>query len=575
MKTQRPSRRATRSALSWIRAVSRRHWPKIALLTVIQTLLSGLGVSYAWLLREMVDHAVGAGKDLDGFRRAAIGLVGLIVLTIGLRAISRYLTELTNASVENSFRRRLFSTLLEREYAAVARVHTGEWMHRLSSDVTVVTEGVCSILPEAVGTLVRLVAAVAVLVYLIPQVMMILLPASAAVILLTLTFRRKLKALHKTIQEAYGRLRVFMLDHLSGLMIVHSFTREEASLRGADERMEEHKKARMRRNFYSNAGNTVFGLIMRGTSVIGAIYCGWRIFNGTMSYGTLTAVMQLIGQVQSPVSNVTRYFPKYYAMLASAERLMEAEAFAPDALRPRIPKEEIRRRYADGLRAMTLRDVSFTYPSRGENEWQQETRVLEHLDLTIGKGEFVAVTGESGCGKSTLLKVLMSLYPLDAGERYLELEGESGAQKEVLDSAWRGLFAYVPQGNQLLSGTIREVVAFGDEEKMADDGALWRALTVACADEFVEKLEKGLDTPLGERGSGLSEGQIQRLAIARAIASDHPVLLLDEATSSLDEATEARLLHNLRSMTDRTVVIVTHRPAALTVCDRQIQMGTV
>ena len=141
-----------------------------------------------------------------------------------------------------------------------------------------------------------------------------------------------------------------------------------------------------------------------------------------------------------------------------------------------------------------------------------------------------------------------------------------------LTAAWRGLFAYVPQGNQLMSGTIREVVAFGDPDAMQQEGRLAQALKIACADEFVMTLEHGVDTRLGERGAGLSEGQMQRISIARAIFSDRPILILDEATSSLDEATEQQLLTNLRQMTDKTVLIITHRPAALKICDRNIDM---
>lgn len=195
--------------------------------------------------------------------------------------------------------------------------------------------------------------------------------------------------------------------------------------------------------------------------------------------------------------------------------------------------------------------------------------VLSHLDIEIKKGEYVAFTGHSGCGKSTVLKLLMCLYPLDEGQAYLRTQ--QGAQP--LTSRWRGLFAYVPQGNQLLSGTIREIIAFGDKRKMQEEERLKRALRIACAEEFVEKLEQGLDTLLGERGAGISEGQMQRIAIARAIFSDHPILLLDEATSSLDEEVEARLLANLREMTDKTVVIVTHRRAALSICDKSIDFG--
>ena len=163
----------------------------------------------------------------------------------------------------------------------------------------------------------------------------------------------------------------------------------------------------------------------------------------------------------------------------------------------------------------------------------------------------------------------MSLYPLDGGQCYLETR----RGREALDASWRGLFAYVPQGNELMSGSIREIVAFGDEEGMRQEEKLWSALRVACAEDFIAALDKGLDARLGEGGAGLSEGQMQRIAIARAIFSQRPILLLDEATSSLDAETEKQVLENLRQMTDETVVIVTHRPAALAICDKRIELA--
>ena len=193
--------------------------------------------------------------------------------------------------------------------------------------------------------------------------------------------------------------------------------------------------------------------------------------------------------------------------------------------------------------------------------------VLKNVDLEIEKGQCVAFTGHSGSGKSTVLKLLMSLYPLDSGERYLKTADE---QKETLDARYTRLFAYVPQGNHLMKGSIREMVAFSDKEKMKDERELRQALEIACATEFVDTLPDGMDTMLGERGSGLSEGQMQRIAIARAVFSGNPILVLDEASSALDEATERKLIHNLRDMTDKTVLLVTHRPTMLEMCNRQI-----
>ena len=180
----------------------------------------------------------------------------------------------------------------------------------------------------------------------------------------------------------------------------------------------------------------------------------------------------------------------------------------------------------------------------------------------------VAIDGPSGAGKSTAMKLLLSLYQPESGEIFVTCDDGT---TRPLDAALRSLFAYVPQGNLLLSGTVREAVCFACRDSAPDDAAVMRAISAACADDFISTLPDGLDTVLGEGGSGLSEGQQQRLSIARAILSGRPILLLDEATSALDAATEERLLNNLRSMTDRTVIIITHRPAARKICDQEIR----
>jgi ATP-binding cassette subfamily B protein len=289
-----------------------------------------------------------------------------------------------------------------------------------------------------------------------------------------------------------------------------------------------------------------------------------------MNYGTFTAVITLVGRIQGPITSMSGYIPRWYAMQASAERLMEAESFAEDCARGKRSREEVLDFYNSSFAGLSLKDASFTYKQTGEqDEGRERSVVIRGADLDVDKRDILAITGPSGCGKSTLLKILMSFYPLDSGERLIKTnEGTI-----PLDSSWRGLFAYVPQGNQLMSGSIREVLTFGD--RSVPDADIASALDIACASDFIAELPEGLETMLGERGAGLSEGQIQRLAIARAILSGQPVLLLDEATSSLDEATEAELIQKLRTLTDRTVIIVTHRLKVLSICNKELRMDEV
>lgn len=552
-------RRERNQTARWLWRVSGADKWSIFWMALIQALLGAAAVLSAWLLRGIIDCAVAGSAP--GFWRYSAGLLLLLAGQLALRAVNRHLTEWAKSSLENRMKGRLFSMLLEREYAAVTAVHSGEWMNRLTSDTAVAAEGLATILPEVLGMAVKLAGAVGLLLYLVPGLGCVVLPGGVILVGLTYAFRRVLKRLHRRIQEADGRLRVFLTERLSSMLIVRAFGKGAQTQAQAQALMGEHRRARMRRNRFSNLCNIGFGLVMSGAYVLGAVYCGYGILTGAMSYGAFTAVLQLIGQIQSPFANISGYLPKCYAMLASAERLMEAEDFPEDGGEPPLSEEECQAFYRGGFAALGLENASFTYPGGEETP-----AVLTGLNLRIEKGEYVAFTGHSGCGKSTVLKLLMSLYPLNGGAGYVDTD----RGRLPLSAKYRGLFAYVPQGNQLLSGTIREIVAFGDAAAMEDEERLTLALRAACAEEFVRELPLGLDTALGEQGSGLSEGQMQRVAIARAVFSRRPILLLDEATSSLDEATEARLLANLRAMTDRTVLIVTHRPAALNICDRSI-----
>lgn len=569
-KNQRKSTaKINRNTLKWLWHVTGNYKGGVAALFAVQVTFGLCGVASAMLFRALIDCAVGGQQT--GFFLMALLLAGLFLGEDLLGVFNRFLYEWTRASLENRLKGRLFSCLLHKDYAAVTAVHSGEWVSRLTSDTVVVAGGIMDILPSLGGMLARLIGALAALFILEPAFFYILIPAGLLMILVTASLRKILKRLHKQIQEANGEVLSFLQERLGSLMIVRVFSMEKQTIRDAIQRMNKHKAARIKRNHFSNLCNFGFNFIVDCGYLLGAVYCGYGILQGTISYGTFTAILQLIGQVQSPFASITGVIPQYFAMTASAERLIEAEIYPDDGNEKMVSEQKIHQFYQEEFKGIGVRDASFSYRT---NEQQENDRltVLENVNLEIQKGEYVAFTGHSGCGKSTLLKLLMSLYPLDSGERYIRAAKAGLAVEYPLTAAWRGLFAYVPQGNQLMSGTIREVVAFGDPDAMQQEGRLSQALKIACADEFVMTLEHGVDTRLGERGAGLSEGQMQRISIARAIFSDRPILILDEATSSLDEATEQQLLTNLRQMTDKTVLIITHRPAALKICDRNIDM---
>ena len=563
MKTvQREKRKYTdKQAISWMVKTIKGRKRYLLLLTLLHVLISIFSMGYALFLKGLVNSAV--AKDPQGMLRYSGLLVGLMLALFLLRAIGIYLEEYTQSTLIISFKRRLFESLLYKDYAKVSGYHSGEWLTRMTSDTVVVAGGIVHILPGFVGTVVRIgIAAVLLYVY-VPTITLWILVGGVVAVGVSWAMRRLIKKLHRRVQMADGKFRVFITERLGSMMVVRAFEKEKTALEQADAHMKEHRAAKMTRTWVLGMFQNGFGLVVKAVYIVGAIYCARGIFNGVMDYGTFTAVLQLVMQLQNPIGAVSGYFTRYSTMLASAERLIEADRFAQGVIEPAVA--DMPGYYRDSFEAIGLRGAEFTYAPVGEEQEQRHT-VLKNLDLEIRKGQYVAFCGPSGCGKSTVLKLLMCMYELDAGQRYVR----SRQGEEPLTGGWRGLFSYVPQGNQLMSGTIREVVTFGEPEHVNRDDAIRRALKIACAD-FIDELPEGLDTQLGERGAGLSEGQMQRIAIARAVFSDRPILLLDEATSALDDVTETRLLDNLKEMTDKTVIIVTHRPAALSITDQIIR----
>lgn len=351
-----------KNTLQWISIAAGKARLLVGVLVAVQAVLSVSGIAFAFVLRRIINMAVDGAWG--SFWAALAALVGILLGQIILSAAGRFLNEYTSSTVENRFKHQLFSALLTGDYASVAAVHSGEWMNRLTSDTTVVASGVTQIVPGLIGMLVRLLGAVAAILWLEPRFLYILLLGGAAMMLLTYAFRKILKRLHKKIQETDGALRVFLQERLESLVIVRTFAKEEQMAQQADALMDAHKAARMKRSNFSNLCNIGFAGAMDGAYLLGIGFCGYGILTGTMSYGNLMAIMQLVGQVQSPFANLTGYLPRYYSMMASAERLMEAEAFASDSTET-VPEAQVLQFYQTELQALQLECVCFTYQPPG------------------------------------------------------------------------------------------------------------------------------------------------------------------------------------------------------------------
>ena len=527
--------------IQWIDTQLKKQRFPILVLIIEQVLISVITIGYAFLFRNLIDSI---RNDTYSFRKNAIFLLVFFVVQVIILTSYRYLQEKTKAEAEDHLKIHAYVTLLRKKYEQITDMHSGQWLNRLTSDTQIVADGFVSILPGFSGMMTRIIGIALSLFIFDKRSVFILIPGGISMIVLTLLFRKHLKDLSHKVQETDGDLRSYLQEQLENVLMIKVYDRKERSSKNSKAFMDRHLSARMNRTRFSSFCYAGFSAIMNGTYILSGIYGVYLLIQGKTSYGTLTALLQLISLLQSPLANVSAFVPRFYTLLASGERLMEIDRLEEDT--DVLPLERIREFYEEELLSFGYEKMSFSYDD-GEGR-----KTIGKCDIEFNKGEFVAISGQSGCGKTTLLKLMMGLYPLDEGSGYLKTKAEI----LPLSSEYRNLFAYIPQDNVLMSGSIEEIVTFEDDQ--ADLKRLDRALHLSVCDEFVSLHKDGLNTRLKERGLGLSQGQLQRLNIARAIYSGRPVLLMDEADSALDEETCDIMLQRIREEKDLTVVFVTH-----------------
>lgn len=540
------------SPLLWIFRRVRRRIPALLLMTAVHVGQALFGVAFALGTRGVIDSAISGSSA--AFWQACL-VQGAIILGILIcLTLFRHLKERINADLDRDWKKDLLHGLLHGEYEAVAAFHSGELINRLNNDVRTVDDGLVSTLPNVASMITKLIAAMAVLVALEPRFSLVIIAAGIFVVLATAMMRRRLKGLHKQVSEADGKVSGFLQETLEKLLMVQAMDVSEEMERRADVLLNHRYEIQRRRKNVSLFANTSVSILSYGAGFAALGWCAFGLLHGTMSFGSLTAVTQLVGQLQGPFVNLSGIIPQYIGMVAAAERLMELEALSSH--------EDITQKNADTLynkmTALRADDLSFSY---------DRDKILTCASFSLPKGAFAVITGPSGVGKSTLLKLMLGIFHPDHGSLSL-VQGDNSLP---LDRRTRKLFAYVPQGNLLLSGTLRENLII--TRPKATEEEIQQAVYVSAMDDYLSQLPQGLDTVLGENSAGLSEGQAQRLAVARAVLSGAPILLLDEITSALDSDTEQLVLRRIRELPNRTCIAVTHRPAILELADWKLEVS--
>ncbi len=535
--------------LKWIFKKTKSQALNFILLNLINIVYSFLSIYLILISKHVIDAAV-SGLLLE-LKKYMIQLIMITLIEIALKAILASINAVTRAKLEINFKQDVLHTILRRNYEQVTKFHSGELMTRIVSDVNLIIDTLVALIPSILSMVTRLVCAIVLLFQISKEFVFALLIGGLVLFVVVNVFKPYLKNIHKKMQEAGANVRLFFQEVFDNLLVIKIFQTEEAICEKSMELQNKRYDLQMKRRSLSIASGTGYNVIFQVCYLFALIWSTYNLYWKNITVGGLTSIVQLINQVQSPIIGLSRSFQNTFGMIGSAERIMELENLDEDVVAEEIDSEEL---YGN-LEKIVMQNVDFTYKNK---------RIFEQANFEVNKGEIVAIYGESGIGKSTLLKLVLGIIQNDQGQIYFALKN---GKTTAIGNDTRKMFAYVPQGKFILSGTIRENITFVNPK--ASEEEIEEALDVSDCKTFIKELPKGLDTEIGEKGSGLSEGQLQRVALARAILSKAPILILDEITSSLDSKTEEEVLYHIKSLKNRTCLIVTHRNSISKICEKE------
>lgn len=539
--------RKQRSYFVWLVSYSIPYIPRIALIMVLGIMDTLLSVGLAIILKKIIDGAASGGINGE----VILLYLGGVLISMLIGAISQLISTVLNERFSFGIRKQIYDKIIRSYWMNIKQYHTGDLLTRLTSDTEIVSEGIVVLIPTVIRLFIELIITFFTLFYFEPSLAVFALVLAPISCLICYILGKKLKTLQIKVQESESRYRSFIQESLSNLLIVKAFANENNSV----ERLGELRKERFYWVFEKSKMSLISSAVLSLSfqlGYIGAFTMGaFLLAKKAITFGTMSIFMTLVNRIQAPILALAQTVPRVVSVLASTGRIIELQD---------IPMELTNETNIDTSQVgVKVEKLCFGY---------SDDIVLDNVSFSVKPGEFVAVVGASGIGKTTLIRLIMSFVHSAAGSiQFVNNRGET----EKVNAGVREFISYVPQGNTLFSGTIRDNILMGKLD--ATEEEVQEALLLSSSVHFVQQLPQGVDTVIGERGHGLSEGQAQRISIARALIRKSPFLILDEATSALDELTELDVIEGIRSLKPRiTCLIITHRKSVLRYCDRELHI---
>lgn len=542
------NRKNNKKYFKWLIKISKSYKKEIFIIIFLNTIITLIGVFSSVANKYVVDMASNFSYNM--YVSIAI-VITLSFMSLGLSAFSSIFNTYFIEKFSFGFRKNIYEEFVNSRWNLIKKYHSGDILTRLTTDINNVSDGMFSIASFVISLIVQLVLAFLLLLHYDASLAIFAIILGPFTAFISVLFGVKLKKIQEMVQKSESKYRSFLQENISNISVIKAFSYEKESQRKLNNLRDERLYWVMKKSKISTFANFFMGFAFSFGYLFAFVLGAIKLSQNNITYGTMTAFLSLVSQVQRPIVSLANIIPKIISILASSGRIIEINTLEKEKNSMNLNLK--------GIVGLKIKNLDFSYENK---------KIIKNFNLIIEPGEMVAIMGHSGVGKTTLVNLI--LYFLKQNKGTIEFFDKYG-NKESISSNTRKIISYIPQGNTLFSGSILENLRVGKEDASVEE--MEEALKNSCALEFVNSLKEGLNTIIGEHGYGLSEGQAQRISIARALIKKSQFMILDEATSSLDMDTELNIIKNIINIKDRpTCLVVTHRKSILEYCNRIVKI---